>query len=136
MTEKIVNSVEEICGCIDRAHKQKEAALTASLMSYIDQNLSNPMLCLSGAASEFALSERSTGNMVKKFSGKSFFEYVDQKRMKKAYALLSESDMPVNDIALRCGFTLANSFYKSFKRRFGFPPTALRQTAGQDKPGN
>jgi AraC-like DNA-binding protein len=134
MVEKIVNSAEQICGCIDRAHKQKEAALAASLTAYIDENLSNPMLCLAGAASEFGLSEGSTGKLVKKHSGKSFFEYVDQKRMKKAYALLTESDMTVNDIAQKCGFALPNSFYKSFKRHFGFPPTVLRQTAKQSGP--
>jgi AraC-like DNA-binding protein len=130
MTEKIVNSAEQICGRIDRANKQKEAALVSSLMAYIDRNLADPMLCLAATAPEFALSERSAGNMVKKFSGKSFFEYVDQKRMKKAYALLSESDMPVNDVALKCGFALTNSFYKSFKRHFGFAPTSLRQNPG------
>jgi AraC-like DNA-binding protein len=134
MVEKIVNSAGQLCGCIDRAHKQKEASLTASLMAYIDRNLANPLLCLAGAASEFGLSETSTGNLVKKFSGKSFFEYVDQNRMKKAYTLLAESDMPVNDIAQKCGFALVNSFYKSFKRHFGFPPTLLRQTAKQDNP--
>jgi AraC-like DNA-binding protein len=127
MVEKIVNSAGQICACIDRAHKEKEASLTASLMAYIDRNLSNPMLCLAGAASEFGLSEASAGNLIKKSQGKSFFEYVDQNRMKKAYALLTESDMPVNDIAQKCGFSLPNSFYKSFKRHFGFPPTALRR---------
>jgi AraC-like DNA-binding protein len=135
MVVKILNSAEELCLRIDRAHKQKEAALTASLMASIDRNLSNPMLCLAGVASEFGLSETSTGKLVKKHTGKSFFEYVDQNRMKKAYALLAESEMPVNDVAQKCGFALVNSFYKSFKRHFGFPPTVLRQTAKQDGPG-
>jgi AraC-like DNA-binding protein len=134
MVEKIVNRAEQICGCIDRAHKQKETSLTASLMAYIDRNLANPLLCIASAASEFGLSEASTGNLVKKFSGKSFFEYVDQKRMKKAYVLLTESDITVNDIAQKCGFALSNSFYKSFKRHFGFPPTVLRRTTKQGSP--
>jgi AraC-like DNA-binding protein len=129
MVQKIVDGAGQICAGIDRSHKQRETSLTAALMAYIDQNLSNPMLCLAGAASAFGLSEGSTGNLVKKSTGKSFFEYVDQNRMKKAYAMLTESNIPVNDIAPKCGFALVNSFYKSFKRHFGFPPTALRRTA-------
>jgi AraC-like DNA-binding protein len=129
MAQKIADGAGQICAGIDRSHKQKETSLAAALTAYIDQNLSNPMLCLAGAAAAFGISEAATGSLVKKSAGKTFFEYVDQKRMKKAYALLAESNIPVNDIASKCGFALVNSFYKSFKRHFGFPPTALRRAA-------
>jgi AraC-like DNA-binding protein len=89
-----------------------------------------PPLNLCAVAAAFGFSERYTQSLILKYTAKSFFEYIDKKRMKMAYSLLSESSMSVNDIAAKCGFSLPNSFYKSFKRHFGFPPTDLRKPSG------
>ena len=130
LTEKILTAAAIICNNIEKSSRRQEMELTASIMAYIDENIADPMLNLNGVSANFSLSERYTQSLIRKASAKSLFEYVDQKRMKMAYSLLSESAISVNDIALKCGFSLPNSFYKAFKRHFGFPPTDLRKTSG------
>jgi AraC-like DNA-binding protein len=127
LTGKILAAALEICNYINSNSRQQEMRLEVSLLSYIDKNISNPMLNLNAVSSAFGLSERTVQNLIHKTAAKTFFEYIDQKRMKIAYSLLTESAIPVNDIALKCGFALPNSFYKAFKRHFGFPPTDLRK---------
>jgi AraC-like DNA-binding protein len=127
LTEKLLAAAGEICANIEKSSRRREMELRAAIVKYIDENISDPMLNLSAAAAAFGFSERYTQSLILKSTAKSFFEYIDQKRMKMAYALLSESGMSVNDIAIKCGFSLPNSFYKSFKRHFGFPPTELRK---------
>ena len=127
LTEKILVATQEICGHIEKSSRRREMELSACIMTYIDENVADPMLNLNSVSSAFGLSERYTQTLIRKSTAKSFFEYADQKRMKMAYSLLSESAIPVNDIGLKCGFSLPNSFYKAFKRHFGFPPTDLRK---------
>ena len=127
LTEKILAASRVICGNIENSNRRREMELSASIMKYIDENIADPMLNLSGLASAFGLSERYTQSIIRNAAVKSFFEYVDQKRMKMAYSLLTESSLSVNDIAVKCGYTLPNSFYKSFKRHFGYPPTDIRK---------
>ncbi|GHT56280.1 hypothetical protein FACS1894109_04740 [Spirochaetia bacterium] len=123
---KILAASERICEYIKSSNKQKETRLSLSLMAYIDKKTMDPTFCIAMAASEFGLSEDLIQNLIHRSAGKTFFEYVDQKRMKKAYDLLLETDKTVNDIALECGFALVNSFYKAFKRYFGYAPSTLR----------
>ena len=127
LQEKILEAALAICNNMEKSSRRRDMELCSSVMAYIDENITDPMLNLSIAAGAFGLSERYTQTLVRNSTAKSFFEYVDQKRMKMAYSLLTESALPVNDIALKCGFALPNSFYKSFKRHFGYPPTDLRK---------
>jgi AraC-like DNA-binding protein len=127
LTEKILTAALDICTYIKSNKARQETRLAASLVSYIDENIPNPMLNLSTVSSHFALSDRRIQNLIHEATAKTFFEYVNEKRMKMAYTLLSESAIPVNDIAAKCGFSLPNSFYKAFKRYFGFPPRDLRK---------
>jgi AraC-like DNA-binding protein len=126
LREKILKAAGEICSRIKQSNFRKEAILSSSLISYIDKNISNPMLNLSIAASEFGLSDNAAGALIYKVLGRSFFDYLNSRRMEKAHALIIESKIPINDISRQCGFALTNSFYKAFKRRFGCSPSVLR----------
>jgi AraC-like DNA-binding protein len=134
LTEKIILAALDICNYIKSNNIRQEMQLGASLISYIDKNIPNPMLNLSTVSSHFGLSDRSIQNLIHKTVAKTFFEYVNEKRMRMAYTLLSESAIPVNDIAAKCGFSLPNSFYKAFKRHFGFPPRDLRKNEPVNAP--
>jgi AraC-like DNA-binding protein len=129
LTEKILLAALDACEYVKSSKARQEMRLAADLVSYIDKNIPNPMLNLSAVSSHFGLSDRRIQNLIHKSAAKTFFEYVNEKRMKTAYTLLSESAIPVNDIGARCGFSLPNSFYKAFKRYFGFPPRELRKNA-------
>ena len=62
----------------------------------------------------------------KKRMGVSPQEYLMRCRMEHARALLAESDLPVQDIALRIGYENAMTFSRIFKTYFGLSPRNYR----------
>ena len=47
-------------------------------------------------------------------------------RLKRARSLLTETRMPMIDVALACGFASVSSMSKAFRQAFGMPPNSLR----------
>ncbi|MDR3192828.1 MAG: helix-turn-helix domain-containing protein [Treponema sp.] len=45
--------------------------------------------------------------------------------MTKAYEMLQTGDHNIQEVAAQCGFSKADSFYKAFKRTYGFPPSDI-----------
>jgi AraC-like DNA-binding protein len=56
-------------------------------------------------------------------------EYLTSFRVSRAIKLLQESDLPVRDVALRCGFSCPNYFANVVHRKVGLTPTAIRSEA-------
>lgn len=59
--------------------------------------------------------------------GESFFDYVNNKRVEAAQALLRETDKSILDIAYEVGFNAKSSFYKTFQRNLGMTPGKYRE---------
>lgn len=59
--------------------------------------------------------------------GESFFDYVNNKRVEAAQALLRETDKSILDIAYEVGFNAKSSFYKAFQRNLGMTPGKYRE---------
>ncbi|MGL4281539.1 MAG: helix-turn-helix domain-containing protein, partial [Albidovulum sp.] len=49
--------------------------------------------------------------------------------------LLSTTDLTLMEVSLACGFDSVSHFSKSFRRRFGVPPTKLKQGIGVPRGG-
>lgn len=67
------------------------------------------------------------GRRVKSATGQSFQSYLAGLRFESAAWLLEQSRLPVEEVALRCGFTSANYFAQSFRRTFGVSPREWRR---------
>jgi AraC-like DNA-binding protein len=50
--------------------------------------------------------------------------YLTEVRMKRAAYLLEQGRISCQEVAIRVGYSLENSFSRAFKRRFGFSPRA------------
>lgn len=74
----------------------------------------------------FNINENTLQAIVQKLTGKSFFEYIEYQRMKKAEQLIRYTSIPISDIFIQCGYSTHNSFYKAFKRYHGISPSAMR----------
>ena len=80
------------------------------VMGYIAEKYYEPQ-SLSVAARMAHLSKRQFANLCRKETGKSFVEYVNTTRLKKARELLVNTDMPVSAIAFEVGFEEISTFY-------------------------
>ena len=77
-------------------------------------------------AREMAMSRSKLFTLMKEATGKGVMEFVRDIRLDFAAQQLMEG-VPVSEIAYRCGFSEANSFRRSFARKFGVNPSQYRK---------
>ena len=65
-----------------------------------------------------------------KYIGRSPNDYVTSFRLEQAIELLRTTDLPITEIAFRCGFNSASYFAEVFTGRKGRSPREYRKTAG------
>lgn len=90
-------------------------------------------LCVNTIIDKFDISGPTLQKIVKKAANTTFSGYVEAKRLSLAYMLLSSSNIGIQEIAERCGFSSSNSFYKVFKRKYTFSPSSVRDENAERK---
>lgn len=99
--------------------------LCREILSYLKENCTGE-ISLSAAASRFHMSEKYFSRFFKKTFSLTYVDYVNQLRIERAADLLTHSDLPVTEIALRCGFSSCSYFNRRFKELTGVTPRAYR----------
>ena len=98
----------------------------SKITNYIQVNYRED-LTLEGVAHIFGFSPAYLSKMFQKYAGINYKTYVSDLRTQAGYRLLMNTDMPVGEIAMECGFPDSRSFAKAFRRRFGVPPAEYRK---------
>ena len=88
--------------------------------------LSVPFLC-----ARLRLSHNEIYTVCKEYFASTPAEYIKKSRLAYAKRLLAESDLPIGEIAIRCGIPDYNYFSKVFKAAFSESPTAYRKRQGE-----
>jgi AraC-like DNA-binding protein len=70
-----------------------------------------------------------------KETGKTLYTYLSDVRMEHAKYMLEADTLPVNEIALKVGYTNGNSFTRAFKRSINQSPTSYREKARKNGNG-
>ena len=96
-----------------------------NVLAFIEENLGQP-LTLAELAAQAALSEYHFARMFRQSTGLAPHQYVMQRRMEKAKALVQNTATPLTDIALACGFNSASHFSNRFRSATGMTPSQLR----------
>ena len=79
-------------------------------------------------ASKLNMSVQTFRRRLMSAAGESPKAFISAIQMEKAGNLLTESpDMPIVDVALKCGFDEASSFTHTFKRIYGITPSQYRE---------
>ena len=87
---------------------------------------------LEALAERFELSSRQLRRIVRKELGVAPIQLVLTRRLLLAKQLLTETALPVTEVAFASGFASLRRFNDAFRRRYGMPPTRLRRRAGVD----
>jgi len=83
-------------------------------------------------AGQFDLSSRQVRRIVQRELGVPPIQLLLTRRLLLAKQLLTETTLPVTEIAFASGFSSLRRFNDAFNRRYGMPPTRLRKTAADD----
>jgi AraC family transcriptional regulator, positive regulator of tynA and feaB len=108
-----------------------EQHLRERLLRSIRNGLADPHLSPFTVATEHRISVRKL-HYAFAAAGTTFVEELMQVRLQRARDLLEnprDRDLPVTEVAARCGFNDPSHFARRFRRRFGLTPLALRRAA-------
>ncbi|MGZ8457607.1 MAG: AlkA N-terminal domain-containing protein [Gemmatirosa sp.] len=113
-------------GCAPVDDAQRIASLVAHR---IDEGLPGDGAGLEQIATRFGYSSRQIRRIVQQELGVSPMELVLTRRLLLAKQLLTETTLPITEVAFASGFASLRRFNDAFSGRYGMPPTRLRRTA-------
>lgn len=105
---------------------KNEEALIDSVIRYI-KHLHTKSITLDDVCKRFSCSRSYISHSFKRYTGRSFREYLTDIRLDDARSLLRYSKLNITEIALSVGFSDSAYFSNVFKRRVGVSPAAYRK---------
>jgi AraC family transcriptional regulator of adaptative response / DNA-3-methyladenine glycosylase II len=105
-----------------------DAQRIASLIVHrIDEGMLDNGAGLEEVAAQFGWSSRQIRRIVQKELGVSPIELVQTRRLLLAKQLLTETVLPITEVAFASGFSSLRRFHDAFSSRYGMPPTRFRK---------
>lgn len=108
--------------------KDAEKDRLAALYKYVQENFKSE-ISLKTAASLAFLAPQSFCRMFKKKTNKHFVNYLNEVRISKACSYLLETDLPISDVAYKCGYKTISNFNRNFKGITQTSPKKYRENA-------
>lgn len=99
------------------------------IMRRIEEGVSDEKAALEAIAGEFNLSSRHIRRVVQKELGVPPIQLILTRRLLLAKQLLTETKLPIIEIAFASGFSSLRRFNDAFTNRYRMPPTRLRKKA-------
>ncbi len=94
----------------------------------------NPALNRKELAKALQMNEQTLANAIREENNQTVSEYITMHRLENARHLLSlEDSVILKDIAEQCGFGTLRTFQRSFRDRYGMPPSQYRKIASEKK---
>ncbi|MFZ7121953.1 MAG: helix-turn-helix domain-containing protein [Eubacteriaceae bacterium] len=82
---------------------------------------------LSQVAIEFNYAEEHLSRTIKKYFGMNFSDILRETKLNKAIALINQTNLSINNIALAVRYTDYTNFYRAFKGKFDISPSEYRK---------
>lgn len=132
------SSWEEVSDWLEAVHRKIKQAIwerklsdeilksVTKALQIICDEIDAPLL-LNEVAERVNMSRSYFSACFKKVTGKSFNQYVRDKRIKIAQEYLEETEYSVMEIALKCGYEDEKYFGKVFRQETGYLPTKYRK---------
>lgn len=126
----IVSAVNMMTMCANYLYtneiiKNNPNILVYQLKEYIKENLDQD-LTIESVCKQFYISQSKLYKLAKASLGMGLSDYVRICRIKKAQKLLSDTDMPITQIAESVGICDTNYFIRAFKKQTGTTPLRFR----------
>jgi len=100
--------------------------MIAMIENYIEYNIANGSSA-AAISREVSMSTKQINRILMRYRGVTLRGFCNQIRLKKAKRLLEETQLSLQDISLKLGFTSEYNFIRFFKREEGMPPGQYRR---------
>ncbi|MFZ1467803.1 MAG: helix-turn-helix domain-containing protein [Paracoccaceae bacterium] len=124
ITSRRSETVEQKATIASRVQSRNKSLVKA--VAWIEERFLDEE-CLKGVARAAGASTRQLQRLFQAHLGMTPIQYMTSLRIGHARALLAETNMSVQDVALICGYDLPSTFSKAFRLRFGVPPSRYSQ---------
>ena len=105
------------------------------IVRYIEQHYMDPNLTANEVAGVAGVDKTHLSRVFREHTGETYIEYLSRVRLERAMVLLTDTDMPVQEIVEAVGYYDHSSFRRKFKARYGISIQELRQRADKGAPG-
>lgn len=122
----VCNFYREVCDIVNDAKNSSNIELRDSIVEYINENYSDPMLSVDSIADEFSKSSSYVSRFFKEQMGYSLTEYIHRVRLDRAKQLLADTDDTIAQIGEIVGYNSPHNFSRVFKRYEQVTPTQYR----------
>jgi YesN/AraC family two-component response regulator len=96
------------------------------LLAYVDGHYTD-YLCLQELSGKFYINTAYCCQLFKRVTGMNFSDYITTLRMKKSKALLTGTDLSIDEICMESGYNDYYYFNKVFKKYYGVTPSRFRK---------
>lgn len=124
--------LKDYCDLVKDISTEEYGPLVRQAMDIISADLSEKV-SLAAVAEKLSISPNYLSAVFKRETGKTFTEYLTEKRLAYAKQLLAETDQNVGEIAAACGIPDQNYFARLFKSKEKMTPLKYRSEAGEKK---
>jgi PAS domain S-box-containing protein len=123
----VESTAESFDGKLNRhpSFRKTDARLMQRVYDYILANLAGPLPSIKELARKFGTNDCKLKDGFKYFFHTTIYQFYTDERLKRAYIMIEQTDMPLKNISFMNGFNNYPNFSKSFKKRFGFSPKEL-----------
>lgn len=114
--------VSSFCDKINSGQQKVSNNFAKDLVDYVDEHYADCDICIDSLADYFERSPSTIRKTFKSVENITVAAYVEQKRMKLANELLQQN-RAVAEVSQKCGYVNENSFYKAYRRFYGYAPS-------------
>ncbi len=124
---RCLNTTEAI-----KNYNKGETDRLESIMVYLLENYQSHIL-LSDLATVMNMSESSLTRLLKKWTGKTFIDNLNDIRIAEVVNRLIDTRESVSEVCYKCGFNNLSNFNRIFKSRKGYTPKEYRERFGRTR---
>ena len=120
----------QLLNCMDKMEtggSKYDAEITAAVLSYINEHYKNGTL--SELAGQMGYDVYWLSREIRRRTGRTYKELLQEKRMQQAVYMLTNSEVPVTDVIESVGYDNTSYFYRKFRERYGVSPKEYRKGA-------
>lgn len=93
---------------------------------YLQENFSDPSLCLSKLSDRYNISESYLSHLFKDRTGQNFSVYLEKLRMNEAARRLADKHCNLSTLYVDLGYTNPTTLRRAFKKHFGMNPSEMK----------
>ncbi len=114
------------------AYLGKQMGLEHEILRYIYDNI-NARITLEDICLRFKTNRTTVSNLIKEKTGLPPMKYVLETKLEQSRPDLLFTQLPINEIAEKYGFSDANYYIRAFKKRFGKSPLQFRKEGWNER---